>query len=175
MEKRPGLDNPQGSSVLSPEFLAGLIVGEGSYGINIARVKGPFPFELRPFFSLRMNDIDTFEAFCEAFTFYGLAHYRSPYRYKKCAQMFVSGFRRMDKHLDFFLPMLTGKKLQAAQIVDAFTKKRLYEKTVPAPYDSEDIESIEMLRSINGPCAGRLSLEPLRDYIAETNSKARVR
>lgn len=165
------MDNPQKRPILSLEFVAGLIVGEGSYWITIARSKKKETLEFRPGFSLRMNDLETIDLVQEAFSAYGLSLYRrGDYLYDKgrgkpTAQIMVTGLQRMKTHLDVFLPLLTGTKKEAAEVVSAFVDKRLAEGgTWATRYDDEDISYIERLRAINGPSAARLDIGILRDH-----------
>lgn len=159
------MDNQQERSTLSLEFLAGLIVGEGSYGIGIVR-QTKF-IELRPHFTLRMNDLETIDRLQESFAVYRLPLYRTPKLYAGCATVTVTGIKRLRQHLDVFLPLLTGKKAEAAQVVSDFIDRRLTE-AFWRNYDETDIQAIERLREINGPNARRLSLEILRDYTRGT-------
>lgn len=158
--------------MLSPGFIGGLIVGEGSYGIYIVQPKRNSSYiTLKPGFSLRMNDLDTIARLCEAFDHYELPYYRGEKLYARCATVQVFGMKRMRKHLDFVLPHLTGVKLEAAQIVDTFVARRLAVKQ-PTPYDERDVTAIERLREINGPSTRRLSLGILRDYMSSSGQKA---
>lgn len=158
--------------MLSADFIGGLIVGEGSYGLYIVQARKTGYITIKPGFSLRMNDLDTIQRLCEAFDFYGLPYYRGEKLHQRCATVQTAGLKRMRKHLDFMLPYLTGVKLEAAQVVDRFVDKRLTVKQ-PTPYDEQDIESINHLRSINGPNARRISLGILRDYTLRAN-KAKI-
>lgn len=158
--------------MLSPEFIGGLIVGEGSYGLYIVQPKkNTHNFTIKPGFSLRMNDLRTIQMMCEAFDFYGLPYYRGEKLHKRCATVQVFGVKRMRKHLDFILPHLIGTKLEAAKIVDEFVTKRLLVKQ-PTPYDLDDVKMIERLREINGPSARRLPLGILRDYTSSLGKAA---
>lgn len=156
------MDNQQERSIASLEFLAGLIVGEGSYGINIHRPKKG-RWEFKPCFSLRMNDVETIDLVQRSFVARGLALYRPPGVYQRCHTVRTDGLLRMKKHLDVFVPILTGTKKKAATILLEFTDRRLSlpEKT---KYTPEDVEFVERLRAINGPNARRVPIEILRDY-----------
>ena len=155
------MGNQQERPVLTPEFLGGLIVGEGSYGLYAVRQRQFIT--IKPGFALRMNDLETIDLMCEAFDHYGLPYYLVNKLERGCKTVHCNGLKRVEKHLDFMLPYLTGKKLQAAEIVHRFTKKRLSVKQ-PTPYDDSDIDMIERLREINGPNVNRVPLGILRDY-----------
>ncbi len=168
-----GAGNQQERSFVSPEFLAGLIVGEGSYCIAIARSKKGY-IALNPMFSLRMNDIATVDKACEAFSHYGLGVYRNPAVYHRCASISVTGSKRLRPHLDFFLPLLTGKKLEAALIVSEFVDRRLGPKR-NLSYTEEDVGLVERLRAVNGPSGPRLPIEILRDYTLRPSPRKRLK
>lgn len=157
------MDNQQERSILTLDFLAGIIVGEGSYSINVIRPKRG-PWELKPCFSLRMNDVETIDRFCESFAAHGLSLYRSANVYKRCHTVRTEGLKRMEAHLSVFLPLLTGNKRLAAQVVSDFTSRRL---TMPpkTKYDDVDVDFVAKLREVNGPCANRVAIEILRDHM----------
>jgi len=159
-----GAGNQQERPILSPEFLAGLIVGEGSYFIGIRRHKKPHGYyvSIYPGFCLRMNDVETIGLMEVSFEAYGLDVYRNPAVYHRCVALHVVGLRQMRTHLDFFLPLLTGKKRQAAEIVSEFVDRR--RERPKAPYTDEEIDLIERVREVNGPSRRRLPIGILRDY-----------
>jgi hypothetical protein len=165
-----GAGNQQERSILSPDFLAGLIVGEGSYWIGIRRQKKTYGYyvSVYPGFSMRMNDVETIERVIEAFQAYGLDVYRNTAVYNECVSVNVIGLRQMRKHLDFFIPLLSGKKQQAAQIVSEFTDSRL--ANIRQRYLDSDVDLIEKLREVNGPTRARLPIEILRDYTLRADS-----
>ena len=160
--KEGGLDNQQERSIASLDFLAGIIVGEGSYGINVHRPKKG-KWEFKPCFSLRMNDVETIDLIHRSFVGHGLPIYRSPNVYKRCHTVRVDGLLRMRRHLDVIYPLLTGTKKVSAGIVYEFTNYRLGlpEKS---KYTEKDVDFIERLREVNGPSARRVPIEILRDY-----------
>ena len=156
-----GADNQQERPVLSLDFLAGLIVGEGSYHLAIVIQRKTGYVEVRPQFSMRMNDLETVDQVIESFHAHGLALYCTPGLYQSCRQVVCYGQKKMRPHLDTFLPLLTGKKLQAAAILDEFLALRADHHK---GYDERDIALIERLRGINGPSARRLDIGILRDH-----------
>lgn len=168
-----GADNQQERSILSPHFLAGLIVGEGSYFIGVRRQRKPSGYyvTLYPGFGMRMNDLDTMARVSEAFGHYGLDCYNNT-PYKRCVGISVIGLGQMRKHLDFFLPLLTGKKQQSAQIVSDFTDSRLANPN--KRYLDSDIDLLEKLRGINGPSRARLPIEILRDYTLRLDASEEI-
>lgn len=167
-----GADNQQRRSILTPDFLGGLITGEGSYfvGIRRARVRGYK--SLYPGFSIRMNDLEIIDDLCYAFDQYGQDYYRTPAKYRGCAQVSVIGIGRMRKHLDFFLPYLGGNKKRAATLVSEFVDYRLNNRN--ATYSEYEVGIVEQLREINGPSRVRLPIETLRDYTLRPVKKGEV-
>lgn len=160
-----GADNQQERPKLSIDFLAGLIVGEGSYALAIVRTNRSL--HLRPMFSMRMNDEETIALAHQSFEALGLHMYRTPGYYQRCVQLTTGGVARMREHLDVFLPYLTGKKLNAALIVSEYCDRRI--AVGKQPYDEDDLTFITRLREINGPSARRLDLGILRDYMREVS------
>jgi hypothetical protein len=165
------LDNQQERSILSPDFLAGLIVGEGSYSLYVARQTKLWEF--KPMFQLRMNDLETMDLVRESFAYHNLALYQVPGLYKKCRAVRVDGIKRMRAHLDFFLPLLTGKKLEAATIVSDFIDRRL---SLPpkTKYTDDDVDFFVKIREVNGPNVNRIPIEILRDYTRRPDGRRRV-
>lgn len=165
-----GADNQQERPILSPNFLAGLIVGEGSYFIGIRRQRKPYGYYITmyPGFGMRMNDNATIARVCESFGHYGLDYYNNTV-YRGCVGVTVIGLGQMRKHLDFFLPLLTGKKQQSAQIVSDFTDSRL--ANTSKRYTEADVDLLERLREINGPSRARLPIGILRDYTLRPSAK----
>ncbi len=163
-----GAGNQQERPILSPDFLAGLIVGEGSYYIGIRRAKKPkgYYVSIYPGFGLRMNDMETLNRAVESMQAYELDVYLSPTLTHGCQVISVVGLRQMRTHLDFFLPLLTGKKQQAAEIVSEFVDLRVAK--AKKPYTDNEIDLIERLREVNGPSVHRLPVGILRDYTPGT-------
>lgn len=161
-ENPQGADNQQERSILTPEFLAGLIVGEGSYFIGVRRQKNKAGYyvTMYPGFGLRMNDLETVAAICASFQEYGLYYYNNT-AYKGCEGVTVIGLKQMREHLDFFLPLLYGKKLRAAEIVSKFTDSRIANPR--ERFTDYDVDLLEELREVNGPTRGRMPIEILRD------------
>jgi hypothetical protein len=174
-ENPRGADNQQERSILNPEYLAGLIVGEGSYFIGIRRQNkksdGYETITMYPGFSLRMNDVDTIDLMEASFGALGIPVYRSPAVYKRCHSLNIQGIALMRAHLDVFLPLLVGNKRRAAQIVSDFTDRRLDPELRNRRYDEDDLVLLEQLREVNGPSRVRLSIEILRDYMLRPNGR----
>lgn len=165
-----GADNQQERPILSPDFLAGLITGEGSYFIGIRRYRGYIT--LYPGFSMRMNDIDTISAVEQSLNSYGLSVYRNKAVYHRCVNLSTIGIAPMRKHLDFFIPLLSGNKKRAAEVVSEFTNLR--ESNRNRRYTLEEVECVEKLREINGPSRGRLPIGILRDYTLRPHARQGV-
>lgn len=164
-----GAGNQQERSFLSPDFLAGLIVGEGSYYIGMARSRGHI--YLAPGFSIRMNDVEAIDRMGESLAHFGQPFYRNPAVYHRCHTISVTGAPKMRQHLDFFLPLLAGNKLRAAEVVSEFVDRRIEQKS--REYTEEDVVLVERLRAINGPSGPRLPIEILRDYTLRPSERGK--
>ena len=165
-----GADNQQERSILTPDFLAGLIVGEGSYFLGVSRWKSG-SMAMVAGFSLRMNDADLIDRVQEAFACYNLDLYRNPAVYHCCHSISVAGNKRMRQHLDFFLPLLAGNKLAAAEVVSEFVDRRLQLKS--RELTDEDVDLLERVRAINGPTRRRVPIEILRAYTRRPSGRGR--
>lgn len=173
-----GADNQQERSILSPDAIAGLIVGEGSYFIGIRRQRWFAKraqehrevITMYPAFMLRMNDAETMDLLHRSCAAHGHPVRRTSYQYKGCIGVELVNIKQMRDHLDWMLPHLFGNKRKAALIVSEFTDRRL--KYPNRRFEERDLELLVTLRSINGPTRGRLSIEILRDYMQRPNQRA---
>lgn len=166
------MDNQQ-ERLVSLEYVAGLMAGEGSFCFNIVRNNGRGL--INPVFQLFMTDRDTVEAVYET-----LHHHDLPgYFYTRPAKgnsreqygVRIHGVKRVKRICETFVPLLTGEKLRAAEITQAFCVRRLslHEK---AGYGPKDVEFVARLRMVNGQRThNKVSLEDLprilRDYMSD--------
>ena len=174
------MENQQKRSVLSLEFLAGLIVGEGSFSLLLVRHHDRRDeknyLAIKPTFKIKMTDIETMEQVAATFEHHGLAYYRYDVEgsgnIKPSMVVSATGLKRVSRITDVLLPHLVGDKQRAARLVADFCAKRLESKRAWEGYDEEDLATIEQLRGING-IAGkkRLSLEILRDYMPRSGRR----
>lgn len=159
------MDNQQAK--LSREFVAGLICGEGWFGITSQKqpsLKTKNGFTLRPRFCLQMDDVETMGMVAASAAAWDLPVY-IPHMSRAGLRIEVAGCKRVLRWLDFFLPQLTGTKRAAAQIVHDFIVMRL-SKPQPSPYGDEEFAFVNRLRTINAGNGKRLILP--RDKASET-------
>jgi hypothetical protein len=179
-------DNQQERRVLSLDFLAGLIVGEGCFNLTLVRSVEKRPskgrrgvyLSIKPCFKIKMTDLETMKMVFSSFEYYGLPYYRSDSdeagKGRRSYTAEARGLKRVKKYTDLFLPYLSGSKREAAEFVASFIDKRLSSRGAWQGYDEEDLDTIERLRSVNGIAGGkRLSLEILRDYMPRSGRKTR--
>lgn len=150
--KEMDADNQQ-ERLLSPDFVAGLIVGEGCFTVTVARraerLKNKHNFVMNAMFSIGMNDVETMEAVRRSFVSWGLAHYVERGTKRNGYRISAVGIKRVSRIIDFFLPYLTGKKLEAALAVQEFINLRL-SKPQASPYGEDEFAIVERIRtSIN--------------------------
>ena len=156
------MDNPQ-ERLLSKDFIAGLIVGEGWFGLTVQktpRLKTKYGFTLRPRFAIQMNDEETMSMLRASLDAAGIA-YHVP---KDATRVEIAGMQRMVRLTDWILPHLTGDKLRAAKIVREFCDLRMSKKQ-SEPYGPDEFRLVDKIRAHNagnGDKAGA-SLGELRD------------
>lgn len=149
------MDNQQGSLV-SKDFVGGLIVGEGCFNITYIKQRNGRE-EYRPQFSLAMCDEDTIQAVEEAFRSWGLAFYHYSVKPKNGRRPYhaiqVSGYKRVNRLCDEMKTYLTGDKRKAADCIDQFVKGRLANKGKGryAPFTDNDMALYRQLKLINKP------------------------
>ena len=147
--------------MITPDYAAGLICGEGWFGLSVQKVprlKLKHGFKIEPRFSIQMNDTETMVALGEALKSWGLPVYYDPGKHG--TRIGIAGLKRVSKYAEFFGPLLTGKKREAADIVLEFCRIRL-EKKAPTPYGAEEAALVNRLRSVNGMTGGpKILLEP---------------
>jgi len=174
------VENQQKRSVLSLDFLAGLIVGEGTFNLILVRHHDKRDdrdyVAIKPNFKLKMNDLETMELVAATFEHHGLAYYRLDIpgsgNIKTAVSFEARGLKRVSRVADLILPYLTGAKREAAQLVADYCAKRFSSKWAWEGYDEEDVATIERLREVNGIAgASRLSLDILRDYMPRSGRR----
>lgn len=166
------MDNQQ-ERLVDRSFLAGLIVGEGTFCLAVRR--NGKRCRIMPQFSMQMNDGETIEIVGRSLKAIGLSAniYHRPER--KCWTVQAAGFLRVKRYLEELLPHLTGAKREAAEIVSAFIASREKANKFD-PYSDEEIALVERLRSVNGiPARGRTPIEDLRGEETSRQWKARRR
>jgi len=158
--------------MVSKEFVAGLIVGEGHFGLNIIqapRLKTANGFKLQPRFALHMNDIETMDLVIEAFKEWDIPVWVEPPRKPNGKRISMAGIKRTTKIAETFIPYLTGKKLEAASLMLEFNNLRL-SKPQASPYGEDEMRIVNALRSVNG---GNFKHKRLLES-SETTRRARL-
>lgn len=163
------MDNQQ-ERLVSLDFIAGLLVGEGSFCFNVVPNRGRGV--INPVFQVHMTDRETMEIVHRSLQAEGLPgyfHVRPKARqYREQYGIRVSGVKRVKRYCDALVPYLTGDKLRAAKIAQGFCDYRL---SLPraAPYSPKDVEFVAQMRTVNRDrSSNKTSLEELprilRDY-----------
>lgn len=161
MEQREGLGNQQGrlEMILSLDYLAGLIAGEGSFCLAVQHRKHTNT-RIFPIFAIFMADRETIELAAASLRHHGLPVYvtERPKAGNGQVGIHISGFKRCRQYCETFIPLMTGQKRQAAQLVLDFIEDREASgaasgKTVP--YTDRQKNIVHKLRSVNGNTKGR--------------------
>lgn len=157
------MENPQERLTLSKEFVAGLIVGEGYFGLSVnksPRIRTKWGFSIRPAFSMQMNDLETMKAVLAAFKEWELPAYVSEPK-GKSLRIDVVGHRRVLKIIEFFGPLLTGDKKRSASIVQEFIELR-FSKSQSSPYGDDELELVARLRQVNAQRGNAITAAELK-------------
>lgn len=167
---------------MSPEFVAGLAVGEGYFGISVRKHRSTYRhgITMLPAFSIGMNDVDTIEEVSNYLKSVEMPHWVFRHKQKRYAQINIHGLRRLNKVLPWLMPYLIGDKKKCADNLYAYVAYRL---ALPhqAPVTERDLDFVRVARSLNGgQGAGRTvdidSLSrTLRDYTSERQRKTGAR
>lgn len=140
------MDNPQ-ERLVSREYVAGLITGEGWFGLTVQKTPGlktKNGFTLRPRFCIQMNDLETMDILANSWKSFGLPLYLIPT--SKGIRLEVAGVKRVSRVVEEFLPLLTGRKKMAASIVKEYIDLRL-QKPQNSPYGKEEFDLVNRLRN----------------------------
>lgn len=169
------MDNQQ-ERLVSLDFLAGLFVGEGSFCFNIVRQGGPGRGTINPVFQVFMTDRTTIEHAMATFKHHNLPGYfyiRRKHGANTQDQygIRIHGVKRLKRVCDTFVPLLTGDKLAAANVMKEFCDRRLTLHP-KAGYGPRDVELVARMRQINGQRTNnKISLTELprilRDYTSD--------
>ena len=141
------MDNQQGRTV-GPDFIAGLVVGEGSFLLAAHKIRGD-KLRIKPQFYMQMNDGETMEIVHRSLKQAGIGAHLHHRPDRGCWTLQVAGFQRMKSLISYLGPHLTGQKKKAADLVFVFIKRRL-DLPPSSPYTDEDREFVRQLRAING-------------------------
>lgn len=144
---------------VGPEFLAGLIVGEGTFCLSMARScrkngkRSYYSYRVEPTFRLPMDDHETIEIAAQILRDNGV---KVGKLYKvngrKALTIAFGGGIQVKKIIEIIFPYLTGTKKEAAAIVYEFILSREKSRLARynAPYTEYQISLIEKLRMTNG-------------------------
>jgi hypothetical protein len=136
---------------MTPEFVAGLWVGEGYFGISVRKHRKTYRHRISmlPAASMGMNDVDVVEAVAECLREYGIPHWVFRHKAKRYAQINIHGLRRLNVFLPWIVPNLIGTKVQAAENLYSYVQYRL---SLPhqAPITERDLDYVRTARSLNG-------------------------
>lgn len=148
----------QQERLVSQEFIAGLLVGEGHFGLGVTVRRGK-QFQVTPMMHVVMNDLESMQIVSDSLHALGFAHYvlnvaRRQENWTDGLAIRVMGHKRLKKFLEVFLPLLTGKKQEAAQIVSDFIASRETSLNPNSPYSEHEVDLIERLRAVNGATKG---------------------
>src|SRR5215831_364024 len=130
---------------MTPEFVAGLWVGEGYFGISVRRNRktNRHQIQLMPAASVGMNDVDVIEAVASYLAQAGMPHWVFRHKLKRYAQVNIHGLRRLNVFLPWIMPFLIGGKLRAAENLLSYVEHRL---SLPhqSPVTERDLEYVRM-------------------------------
>ena len=136
---------------MTPEFIAGLAVGEGCFYITVRKQKtrkGERCLSLKPGFFLGMYDPETIDLVSETLKTYDMPHvvWAGERGYKRIS---VEGLKRTNKFLPWIVPHLTGAKKLAAEHLATYVEYRL---SLPhkSPVTLRDLDFLREARRLNG-------------------------
>lgn len=136
---------------MTAEFVAGLFVGEGYFGISVRKKRATSTngITLLPASSMGMNDVETVNIVSGILHEHDIPHWVFRHKTKKYAQINIHGLKRLDRFLPWILPNLTGDKLKAAENLQEYVDRRL---SLPrqSPITEDDLAYVYKARSLNG-------------------------
>lgn len=174
------MGNPQ-ERPLSREFIAGLVVGEGYFGITVrrtTRLKMKHGFTLCPVFTLQMRDLVTMRRLVSSLEHYGLSFYvpRSQ-KHILGERIDMQGMKRVKRFISFIGSHLTGEKATSASIVSEFIELRL-SKAQSAPYEEEEFRLVDRILAANSGknrlVASTGALKDIRSWQRTTKERSQL-
>jgi hypothetical protein len=139
--------NQQGRTV-SLDFIAGLVVGEGSFCLAVNNLKHG-KVNIKPGFVMQMNDGETMEIVYHSLREHGVGAYFHHRPNRGCWTVQVHGIKRVESLTKALMPWLTGTKKRSAELVLEFCQSR-HETPRNYPYTDEQIDIVRRLREVNG-------------------------
>jgi hypothetical protein len=168
---------------LSLQYVAGLIAGEGTFCLGVMRVANRRGgARITPIFGIYMTDEDTIGQVADSLREHGLPVYYqerlkagSKGNPRKHVGIHASGIKRVKRYCDTFVPLLTGQKRRAAELVQEFCDSRLATPRGGTrgnpPYTERQIQIVEELRTVNSVGNGRKNpVEILRGHTSDAPS-----
>lgn len=136
---------------MTPEFVAGLMVGEGYFGISVRkqRMTNRHGISMLPAASVGMNDVDTLTVVSDYLKEVEIPHWVFRHKTKRYAQINIHGLKRLSRFLPWIEPYLTGDKAKAEANLHEYVQYRL---ALPhqSPITQRDLEYVRTARSLNG-------------------------
>lgn len=158
----------QQERTLGLPFVAGLIVGEGCFQLTVNRIRGTF--RILPRLRVVMDDHRSLRIAESILKEHGLSPYMYERQKGKSLCLEFSSYGKLAKVLEQILPLLTGTKRDAAEVVKRFVDSR-YSLPRASQYTDAELAMVEEIRAINGGNKGsRWNSVILRDYTPDTAS-----
>lgn len=173
------MGNPQERpSRLTPQSIAGLMVGEGYFGISVRndRRTSRFKIQMLPQASFAMNDVEAVQAASEFLSEQGIEHVFWRHKVKKHAVVNIHGLKRLNIFLPWIMPYLWGEKIRCAENLHDYVQYRL-SRPHQAMLTDTDLDFVQKARDLNGAQGTNRTVDLdklrgiLRDYtssLAET-------
>ncbi len=153
----------QQERTLGLPYVAGLIVGEGCFQLTVHRIR-PTSFRILPRLRVAMDDHRSLRIAENILKDHGLAPYMYERQEGRTLVLEFSSYGKLAKVLEQLLPLLTGTKRDAGDVVNRFVQSR-YSLPRGSAYTKDELAMVEELRSINGGNQGsRWNSVILRDY-----------
>lgn len=140
----------------SLSYLGGVVTGEGSFCLAVYKRKGKDNYRITPVFAIFMSDRETVNTIAGFFAELGLPVYMQerPKAARDQVGIHIGGFKRVRRYCEVLLPVLTGQKKRAAEIVLAFIQSR-ESRSKFDPYTEYELDLVRELRAVNGNTRGK--------------------
>lgn len=168
------MGNPQERPFrLTPQSVAGLMVGEGYFGISVRndRRTSRFKIQMLPSASFGMNDVEAVAQVSAFLTECGIAHVYWKNKKKKHATLNIHGLKRLNIFLPWILPHLFGEKKLCAENLYEYVQYRLSQPH-QAMLTDRDLDFVQRARSLNGAqgASRTVDLDKLRGILRDYTS-----
>ena len=175
------MDNPQELPPrLTPQSIAGLMVGEGYFGISVRndRRTSRFKIQMLPQASFAMNDVEAVRQASEFLTEQGIKHVYWQHKVKKHAVVNIHGLKRLSIFLPWIMPHLFGEKKKCAENLHEYVQYRLAQPH-QAMLTDRDLDFVQKARDLNGSQGTNRTVDLdklrgiLRDYTSSLDETPR--